>query len=118
MYAANVAANIVDPLIQADTDTEVITTWRPCYVLHHTSPDTDTDTPGSLGFRVYNQKVADGNQVACAPLVNYLRCAATTSTVGDPPTIAQTAPMVPLADSHPYGSSTPVTGSRFPFLKF
>ena len=100
MYAANNAANIVGPFVQADADTEVITTRRTCYIpppyvaLLLAQPL----SPREAWDLVYTQIVADGNQVACAPLVNYLRCAATSSNVGDHPTIAQIPPTVPLAD--------------------
>ena len=118
LYAANGAANIVGPFTIADADTEVITTRRTCYIpppyvaLLLDQPV----TPREAWDLVYSQIVADGNQVMCAPLVNFLRCAATRSVAGDPPIIAQDEPTVPLADHVLMARQRNMLEVDFPFL--
>ena len=99
-YAADPNANILGPYTNADADTANVVCRRTCFV---PPPYVGLFLGGPLTPReawdvVYTQIVNDNKEAMCAPFIDYLRCCLTTSTLNQPPAIAQAPPTAPLAD--------------------
>ena len=117
-YAADVAANILGPYGANDVDTEVLRIRSTCFVppayvpLFLAKPLTPREAWDIIKSQIYT----DQRQVACTPLLDYLRCALTRTQLGLPPVLAIDPPTVPMAPPLLLDRRRAIIETDFPIL--